>query len=146
MTECANCGAPPDAENLLAPCAFCGAVRRRDARLLARSLCIETAGDEATVLVPRGSELPASVAEVFSTAEDGQSAVAIHLVEGDDEKASRNRNVGNFQLTGLRPQPRKVPQIQFVLRISAGGELEIEAEELGTENRRTYKGLVLGVE
>lgn len=146
MVRCANCGAPPVADNPLAPCSYCGAARRRDAPLLARSLRIETAGDEASVLVTQGTALPTSVAEVFSTAADGQGAVAIHLVEGEDEKASRNRNVGNFQLSGLRPQPRKVPQIQFVLRISAAGELEIEAEELGTENKRTYRGLVLGVE
>jgi molecular chaperone DnaK (HSP70) len=146
MIRCANCGAPPDADNPLTPCAYCGGVRRRDAPLLARSLRIETAGDEATILVPQGTALPTSVAEVFSTAIDGQSAVAIHLVEGENERASQNRHIGNFQLSGLRPQPRKVPQIQFVLRVSAEGELLIEAEELGTENRRTYKGLVVGIE
>jgi molecular chaperone DnaK (HSP70) len=87
-----------------------------------------------------------NVAEVFSTATDAQSTVAIHLLEGEDERVSRNRHIGRFQLSGLRAQPRGVPQIQFVLRISAEGELVIEAEELGTENRRTYKGLVVRVE
>ena len=113
--------------------------------MLARSLRIETAGEKATILIPQGTELPASMAEVFSTAFDGQSTVEIHLLEGDSDSVSQNRHIGRFQLAGLRPQPRAVPQIQFVLRISAEGALVIEAEEVGTENRRVFKGLIVGV-
>jgi len=84
--------------------------------------------------------------ELFSTAADGQSAVAIHLVEGENEQASQNRHIGRFELSGLRTQPSGVPQIQFMLRLSAEGELVIEAEELGTQNRKTYRGLIVRVE
>lgn len=113
--------------------------------MLARSLRIETVGDTATILIPQGTELPTSMAEVFSTAFDGQSTVEIHLLEGDSESVSQNRHIGRFQLSGLRPQPRAVPQIQFVLRVSAEGALVIEAEEVGTENRRVFQGLIVGV-
>lgn len=146
MARCANCGAQLDTENPLAACAVCGAVKGRAVPLLVRSLRIETAGDAATILLPRGTELPASVAEIFSTFEDGQSSIGIHLVEGENERASQNRHLGRFILSGLRAQPRAVPQIQFMLKVSAEGELVIEAEELGTENRMTYKGLVVRVE
>jgi molecular chaperone DnaK len=146
MAECANCGAPLDTRSPLANCANCGAVRRREVPRLAHSLRIETAGDVATVLLAQGTELPASVSEIFSTHEAGQSSVAIHLVEGEHEMVSGNRHLGRFQLDGLRAQPRGVPRIQFVLRVSAEGELVVEAEEAGTENRKTYRGLIVRVE
>jgi len=143
--KCANCGATLDSNHPSAACAYCGAARSGNAPVLARSLRIETAGEKATILIPQGTELPASMAEVFSTAFDGQSTVEIHLLEGDSDSVSQNRHIGRFQLAGLRPQPRAVPQIQFVLRISAEGALVIEAEEVGTENRRVFKGLIVGV-
>src|SRR5690349_4220856 len=110
MAECANCGALLDPGDPFAACPNCGAVRRREAPKLAHSLRIETAGDAATVLLAQGTELPASVSEIFSTSENGQSSVAIHLVEGENEMASQNRHLGRFQLDGLRAQPRGVPR------------------------------------
>jgi len=144
MAFCVYCGAP--IENLQAACTKCGAVGRTPAPRLVHSLRIETGVDSSFVLFARGTELPASLADIFSTYLDGQSSVEIHLVEGENESASQNRHLGRFRLNGLRPQPRGVPQIQFVLRISVEGELVIEAEELGTENRRTFKGLIVRVE
>ena len=89
--------------------------------------------------------LPASMVETYSTSQDNQVSVGIHLLEGDSDTASQCRNLGWFTLTGIGPRPKAVPQIQFSLEVSAAGEMSIEVEELGTSNRKSFRGPRLAV-
>lgn len=108
---------------------------------MATSLRIEIKDNGTSVLIPQGASLPGSMSDIFSTAVDNQTSVDIHLLEGDAEAANLNRHLGRFQLLNITPQPRAVPQIEFIVSVSEEGELTIEVEELGTENRRVYKDL-----
>jgi molecular chaperone DnaK len=83
--------------------------------------------------------------EIFSTSLDNQTSVGIHLLEGDSDTASQCRNLGWFTLTGIGAQPKAVPQIQFSLEVSAEGEMKIEVEELGTDNKKSFRGPRLAV-
>jgi molecular chaperone DnaK len=112
---------------------------------LARALRIETQGDVASILLPQGTILPGSVVEIYSTSLDNQESVGVHLLEGDSDTASQCRNLGWFTLTGIGPRPKGEPQIQFSLEVSAEGEMKIEVEELGTSNKKSFRGPRLAV-
>jgi molecular chaperone DnaK len=96
------------------------------------SLGIETLGGVMTKLIDRNTTIPTSKKEVFSTAADGQSTVDIHILQGEREFAADNRTLGRFQLSGLPPAPRGVPQIEVAFDIDANGILNVLAKDLGT--------------
>jgi molecular chaperone DnaK len=113
--------------------------------VLLRALRIETQNNVASILLPQGTVLPASLVEIYSTSLDNQESVGVHLLEGDSETASECRNLGWFTLKGIGPRPKGVPQIQFSLEVSAEGDVKIEVEELGTDNRTSFRGPKLPV-
>jgi molecular chaperone DnaK len=96
------------------------------------SLGIETLGGIMTVLVPRNTTIPWKKTEVFSTAADSQPGVEVHVLQGERTKASDNRTLGRFELTGIPPAPRGVPQIEVAFDIDANGILSVGAKDKGT--------------
>ncbi|NLH17902.1 MAG: molecular chaperone DnaK [Phycisphaerae bacterium] len=96
------------------------------------SLGVETLGGVMTRLIERNTTIPTSKKEVFSTAADSQTSVDIHVLQGEREFARDNRTLGRFQLTGLPPSPRGVPQIEVSFDIDANGILHVSAKDLGT--------------
>ncbi len=96
------------------------------------SLGIETLGNVMTVLIPRNTTIPASKKQVFSTAADNQPAVDIHILQGERPMVQDNKTLGNFQLTGIAPAPRGVPQIEVKFDIDANGIVNVSAKDLGT--------------
>lgn len=96
------------------------------------SLSIETLGGVATKLIERNTTIPTKKSQVFSTAADNQSAVDIHVMQGEREMASGNVTLGRFQLTGIPPAPRGVPQIEVTFDIDANGIVNVSAKDLGT--------------
>jgi len=96
------------------------------------SLGIETLGGVTTVLIPRNTSIPTSKREIFSTAADNQTSVEIHVVQGERQMAADNRTLGRFQLTGIPPAPRGVPQIEVSFDLDADGILNVKAQDLGT--------------
>jgi len=96
------------------------------------SLGIETLGNVMTVLIPRNTTIPASKSQVFSTAADNQPAVDIHILQGERPMVSDNKTLGHFQLTGIPPAPRGVPQIEVKFDIDANGIVNVSAKDLGT--------------
>jgi len=96
------------------------------------TLGIETKGGVMTRLIERNTTIPTRKAEVFSTAEDNQPSVEIHVLQGEREMASYNKSLGKFQLTGIPPAPRGVPQIEVGFDIDANGILNVSAKDLGT--------------
>ena len=96
------------------------------------SLGIETLGGVTTVLIQRNTTIPTKKAEVFSTAEDNQTTVEIHVLQGEREMAVDNRTIGRFQLTGIPPAPRGVPQIEVTFDIDANGILHVSAKDKAT--------------
>ena len=105
------------------------------------SLGVETLGNVMTTLIPRNTTIPTSKKEVFSTAADSQPAVEIHVLQGERQMAIDNRTLGRFQLTGIAPAPRGVPQIEVTFDIDANGILNVSAKDLGTgkENKIEIK-------
>ena len=85
-----------------------------------------------TRLIERNTTIPTKKSEVFSTAEDNQPSVEIHVLQGEREMASGNKSLGKFQLTGIPPAPRGVPQIEVAFDIDANGILNVSAKDLGT--------------
>ena len=85
-----------------------------------------------TRLIERNTTIPTRKAEVFSTAEDNQPSVEIHVLQGEREMAGGNKSLGKFQLTGIPPAPRGVPQIEVAFDIDANGILNVSAKDLGT--------------
>jgi molecular chaperone DnaK (HSP70) len=144
-THCDGCGASIDRSRPHRYCEYCGTPIRLQESVLARALRIETQSDVASILLPQGTVLPASMVEIYSTSLDEQESVGVHLLEGDSETASRCRNLGWFTLTGIGPRPKGIPQIQFSLEVSAEGEIRIEVEELGTNNKKSFRGPRLAV-
>ncbi len=96
------------------------------------TLGIETKGGVMTRLIERNTTIPTRKAEVFSTAEDNQPSVEIHVLQGEREMASGNKSLGKFQLTGIPPAPRGVPQVEVAFDINADGILNVSAKDLGT--------------
>jgi molecular chaperone DnaK len=96
------------------------------------SLGIETLGGVMTVLIPRNTTIPTKKTEVFSTAEDNQTTVEIHVLQGEREMASDNRTIGRFQLTGIPPAPRGLPQVEVTFDIDANGILHVSAKDKAT--------------
>ena len=96
------------------------------------SLGIETLGGVTTVLIQRNTTIPTKKAEVFSTAEDNQTTVEIHVLQGEREMAINNRTIGRFQLTGIPPAPRGMPQIEVTFDIDANGILHVSAKDKAT--------------
>jgi molecular chaperone DnaK len=106
------------------------------------SLGIETKGGIMTKLIERNTTIPTRKSETFSTAEDNQSAVDIHVLQGERELARDNRTLGHFRLEGIRPAPRGVPQIEVAFDIDANGILTVTAKdkESGKEQKITISG------
>ena len=100
------------------------------------SLGIETMGDMMTVLIPRNTTIPASKSQIFSTAVDNQPAVDIHVLQGERPMASDNKTLGNFQLSGILPARRGVPQIEVTFDIDANGIVNVKAKDLGTNKEQ----------
>jgi molecular chaperone DnaK len=96
------------------------------------SLGIETLGGVMTKLIPRNTTIPTRKSQIFSTAADGQSAVSINVLQGEREMSSQNRTLGRFDLVGLPPAPRGVPQIEVAFDIDANGIVHVSAKDLGT--------------
>jgi len=103
------------------------------------SLGVETLGSVMTRLIERNTTIPTSKKEVFSTAADSQTSVDIHVLQGEREFAHDNRTLGRFQLTGLPPSPRGVPQIEVSFDIDANGILHVSAKDLGTGKEQSIK-------
>jgi len=96
------------------------------------SLGIETLGGVCTRLIERNTTIPTSKSQIFSTAADGQTAVDIHVLQGERPMAADNITLGRFQLTGIPPAPRGVPQIQVTFDIDVNGIVNVAAKDLGT--------------
>ena len=96
------------------------------------SLSIETLGGVATKLIERNTTIPTKKSQVFSTAEDNQTAVDIHVLQGERQFAKDNKTLGNFRLDGIAPAPRGIPQIEVTFDIDANGIVNVSAKDLGT--------------
>ena len=96
------------------------------------SLGIETLGGVFTRLIERNTTIPVKQTQVFSTAADGQTSVDVHVLQGEREMAAYNKTLGRFQLTGIAPAPRGVPQIEVTFDIDANGIVHVSAKDLGT--------------
>jgi len=101
------------------------------------SLGIETLGGINTILIPRNTTIPTSKSQIFSTATDNQPAVDIHVLQGERPMAADNRTLGRFQLTGIPPAPRGVPQIEVTFSIDANGIVNVKAKDLGTNKEQS---------
>ena len=96
------------------------------------SLGIETMGGVFTKLIERNTTIPVKQTQIFSTAADGQTSVEVHVLQGEREMAAYNKTLGRFQLTGIAPAPRGVPQIEVTFDIDANGIVHVSAKDLGT--------------
>ena len=96
------------------------------------SLSIETLGGVATRLIERNTTIPTKKSQIFSTAADNQTAVDIHVMQGEREMAAGNTTLGRFQLTGIAPAPRGIPQIEVTFNIDANGIVHVSAKDMGT--------------
>ena len=96
------------------------------------SLGIETMGGVFTRLIERNTTIPTHKSQIFSTAADGQTSVEVHVLQGEREMAAYNKTLGRFQLTGIAPAPRGVPQIEVAFDIDANGIVKVSAKDLGT--------------
>ena len=100
------------------------------------SLAIETIGGVSTILIPRGTKLPISHSEVFSTALDNQASVEVHVLQGERPLAADNRSLGKFQLRGIPPAPRGVPQVEVTFTVDDEGQLEVTARDKATNEMK----------
>ena len=103
------------------------------------SLGIETLGGVFTKLIERNTTIPTKKSQIFSTAADGQTAVSIHVLQGEREMASQNRTLGRFDLVGIPPAPRGVPQIEVTFDIDANGILHVKAKDLATNKEQKIR-------
>ncbi len=103
------------------------------------SLGIETKGGVFTKLIERNTTIPTRKSEIFSTADDNQPSVEVHVLQGEREMAAYNKSLGKFQLTGIPPAPRGVPQIEVAFDIDADGILSVSAKDLGTGKEQTIE-------
>ena len=100
------------------------------------SLGIETVGGVFTRLIDRNTTIPTKKSQIFSTAADGQTSVEVHVLQGEREMAQYNKTLGRFQLAGIAPAPRGVPQIEVTFDIDANGIVHVSAKDLGTGNEQ----------
>ena len=100
------------------------------------SLGIETVGGVFTRLIERNTTIPTKKSQIFSTAADGQTSVEVHVLQGEREMAQYNKTLGRFQLSGIAPAPRGVPQIEVTFDIDANGIVHVSAKDLGTGNQQ----------
>jgi molecular chaperone DnaK len=103
------------------------------------SLGIETLGSVFTRLIPRNTTIPTKKSEIFSTAADSQTTVDIHVLQGEREMAAGNKTIGRFQLTGIPPAPRGIPQIEVSFDIDANGILNVSARDKATGKEQSIK-------
>jgi len=103
------------------------------------SLGIETKGGVFTKLIERNTTIPTKKSEVFSTAEDNQPSVEVHVLQGETEMAAFNKTLGKFQLVGIPPAPRGMPQVEVTFDIDANGIINVSAKDLGTGNEQQIK-------
>ncbi|MFL5938032.1 MAG: Hsp70 family protein, partial [Gaiellaceae bacterium] len=103
------------------------------------SLGIETKGGVFTRLIERNTTIPTKKSEVFSTAEDNQPSVEVHVLQGESEMALYNKTLGKFQLVGIPPAPRGMPQVEVSFDIDANGIINVSAKDLGTGNEQQIR-------
>lgn len=103
------------------------------------SLGIETLGGVMTRLIEKNTTIPAKKSEIFTTAEDNQPAVSVHVLQGEREMASDNKTLGRFELTGIAPAPRGTPQIEVSFDIDANGIVEVSAKDTATGKQQSIK-------
>jgi molecular chaperone DnaK len=103
------------------------------------SLGIETLGGVMTRLIDKNSTIPAKKSEIFSTAEDNQPAVSVHVLQGEREMAVDNKTLGRFELVGIQPAPRGVPQIEVTFDIDANGIVNVSAKDMATGNAQSIQ-------
>jgi molecular chaperone DnaK len=103
------------------------------------SLGIETLGGVTTVLIPRNTTIPTRKTETFSTADDNQTTVEIHVLQGERELARDNRTIGKFTLTGIPPAPRGMPQVEVTFDIDANGILHVSAKDKATSKEQKIR-------
>jgi molecular chaperone DnaK len=139
-----NKGVNPD-EVVAMGAAIQGAVLKgevRDVLLLdvtPLSLGIETMGGVMTKLIEKNTTIPAKKSEIFSTAADNQPAVTVHVLQGEREMASDNKTLGRFELTGIAPAPRGIPQIEVAFDIDANGIVEVSAKDQATGKQQSIR-------
>lgn len=103
------------------------------------TLGIETLGAVRTEIIPRNTTIPTRKSQIFSTAEDNQTAVTVHVLQGERPMANQNRTLGKFDLYGIPPAPRGIPQVEVTFDIDANGILHVSAKDMGTGKEQKIK-------